>query len=152
MQGPDKFSVGSRDEVPQKLKHFVYKRINLATTWKDMTPPKLFKFGQHEAAVYAFQLPHSVILYRLGSLNCILQFAAADVRLCKLCSLVDNYRERKIKYEGFAVRPSVGGRPGARIPMPTPLNSGTTILCRAGRKTILDRSQGLGTGSRCPRW
>jgi len=60
--------------------------------------------------------------YGLGGLNCILTFAAGDdVRLCNLYGLVDNYREREIKYEGFGGRPSVGGRPVVRALYPPAL-------------------------------
>ena len=49
-------------------------------------------------------------------LDKILTFAAADdVTLCNLCGLVDNYNAREINYEGFGGRPSVGGRPSARV-------------------------------------
>ena len=50
--------------------------------WKDMAPIKLFHCGQLKAVVYVFMLFKSCIslYYRLWSLNCILTFAAADVR------------------------------------------------------------------------
>ena len=62
----------------QKLK-LRYIRINLDSTWNNMAPVKLFRFGQLKTVVYALQQLYTVIVQAtLGCLSCILTVAAAD--------------------------------------------------------------------------